>query len=289
MDLAAVVEAALDAIRPAADAKPSAWIIARAGSGVRRGRPARSSAVIWNLLVECHQVHAQGDWARRTLDCSRRAESHVELAGARYGGEGSARSSCRISASRFRQAGQHEYEARARRLGLGLGIVRHLSELHAGRCAPRESWPEGGRSTFVVLPAGLPACAWPVGARPEATAAPRCLSLDELPALDGVRVLVVDASPTRGAGVWGADSCSSGRPASRPVGSVAEAVDVFAHELPDVLLSAIAHAGRGRVLADSVACAVCRAAGTCRRPLSPPSRRATTGCACCSPDTRRTS
>src|SRR5436309_898937 len=96
----------------------------------------------------------------------------------------------------------------------------------------------GGGSTFVVsLP--LPAVRGPF-ARPEATAAPE-LSLDELPALDGVRVLVVDDQPDARAAL--ALILQQRQASVTAVGSVAEAVDVLAHELPDVLLSDIAMPG----------------------------------------------
>ena len=77
-------------------------------------------------------------------------------------------------------------------------------------------------------------------ARPEATAAPE-LSLDELPALDGVRVLVVDDQADARAAL--ALILQQRQASVTAVGSVAEAVDVFAHELPDVLLSDIAMPG----------------------------------------------
>ena len=233
MDLAAVVEAALDAIRPAADAKAIRMDSSLApGAEYVAGDPSRLQQVIWNLLSNAIKFTPKG--GRVDVDL-RRAESHVELT-VRDTGEGISAEFLPHIFERFRQADSTSTRAHGG-LGLGLGIVRHLVELHGGTVRA-ESPGRGGGSTFVVsLP--LPAVRGPF-ARPEATAAPE-LSLDELPALDGVRVLVVDDQPDARAAL--ALILQQRQASVTAVGSVAEAVDVFAHELPDVLLSDIAMPG----------------------------------------------
>ena len=233
MDLAAVVEAALDAIRPAADAKAIRMDSSLApGAEYVAGDPSRLQQVIWNLLSNAIKFTPKG--GRVDVDL-RRAESHVELT-VRDTGEGISAEFLPHIFERFRQADSTSTRAHGG-LGLGLGIVRHLVELHGGTVRA-ESPGRGGGSTFVVsLP--LPAVRGPF-ARPEATAAPE-LSLDELPALDGVRVLVVDDQADARAAL--ALILQQRQASVTAVGSVAEAVDVFAHELPDVLLSDIAMPG----------------------------------------------
>jgi len=233
MDLAAVVEAALDAIRPAADAKAIRMDSSLApGAEYVAGDPSRLQQVIWNLLSNAIKFTPKG--GRVDVDL-RRAESHVELT-VRDTGEGISAEFLPHIFERFRQGDSTSTRAHGG-LGLGLGIVRHLVELHGGTVRA-ESPGRGGGSTFVVsLP--LPAVRGPF-ARPEATAAPE-LSLDELPALDGVRVLVVDDQADARAAL--ALILQQRQASVTAVGSVAEAVDVLAHELPDVLLSDIAMPG----------------------------------------------
>src|SRR5207244_11911142 len=101
-----------------------------------------------------------------------------------------------------------------------------------------ESAGPGDGATFTVglpLPAvrGAYAC-------PEPAAAAE-VALDELPALDGVRVLVVDDEPDARTAL--ALILQQRQASVTAVGSVAEAIEAFAHEPPDVLLSDIAMPG----------------------------------------------
>src|SRR5436305_1879685 len=80
-----------------------------------------------------------------------------------------------------------------------------------------------------------------VEVRPMDPAAAAEVALDELPALDGVRVLVVDDEPDARTAL--ALILQQRQATVTAVGSVAEAIDVFEHEPPDVLLSDIAMPG----------------------------------------------
>ena len=233
MDLAAAVEAALDAIRPAADAKairiessldPAAAFVA--------GDPARLQQVVWNLLSNAIKFTPKGGRVDIRLQ---RAESHAELTVSDTG-EGISADFLPYVFERFRQADSTTTRAHAG-LGLGLGIVRHLVELHGGTVRAESAGLGHGATFIVCLP--LPAVRG-VYARPEPAAAAE-VSLDELPALDGVRVLVVDDEPdARTALVL----ILQQRQASvTAVGSAAEAIDVFERDPPDVLLSDIAMPG----------------------------------------------
>ncbi|TMA58232.1 MAG: PAS domain S-box protein [Deltaproteobacteria bacterium] len=233
MDLGSAVEAALDAIRPAAETKsiriesslePSAALVA--------GDSARLQQVVWNLLSNAIKFTPKGGRVDVRL---RRAESHVEL-GVSDTGEGISADFLPHVFERFRQADSTSTRAYGG-LGLGLGIVRHLVELHGGTVRAESAGPGQGATFIVRLPMPAVRGAFP---RPEAAAAAE-LSLDALPALDGVRVLVVDDEPDARAAVV---VILQERQASvTAVGSVAEALDVLERDPPDVLLSDIAMPG----------------------------------------------
>jgi len=233
MDLAAAVDAALDAIRPAADAKairiessldPAAAFVA--------GDPARLQQVVWNLLSNAIKFTPKGGCVDVRL---RRAESHVELTVSDTG-EGISADFLPYVFERFRQADSTTTRAHSG-LGLGLGIVRHLVELHGGTVRAESAGPGHGATFTVCLP--LPAVRGAY-ACPEPAAAAE-VALDELPALDGVRVLVVDDEPDARTAL--ALILQQRQATVTAVGSVAEAIDVFEHEPPDVLLSDIAMPG----------------------------------------------
>ena len=196
------------------------------------GDPARLQQVVWNLLSNAIKFTPKGGRVDIRLQ---RAESHAELTVSDTG-EGISADFLPYVFERFRQADSTTTRAHAG-LGLGLGIVRHLVELHGGTVRAESAGLGHGATFIVCLP--LPAVRG-VYARPEPAAAAE-VSLDELPALDGVRVLVVDDEPdARTALVL----ILQQRQASvTAVGSAAEAIDVFERDPPDVLLSDIAMPG----------------------------------------------
>ena len=233
MDLGATVEAALDAIRPAAEAKAIRIESSlEPGAAFVAGDPARLQQVVWNLLSNAIKFTPKGGRVEVRLQ---RAESHVEL-GVSDTGEGISPDFLPHVFERFRQADSTTTRAYGG-LGLGLGIVRHLVELHGGTVRAESAGPGQGATFIVCLPMPAVRGAFP---RPEAAAAAE-LSLDELPALDGVRVLVVDDEPDARAAL--AVILQQQQASVTAVGSVAEALDVFEREPPDVLVSDIAMPG----------------------------------------------
>ena len=233
MDLGATVEAALDAIRPAAEAKAIRIESSlEPGAAFVAGDPARLQQVVWNLLSNAIKFTPKGGRVEVRLQ---RAESHVELSVSDTG-EGISPDFLPHVFERFRQADSTTTRAYGG-LGLGLGIVRHLVELHGGTVRAESAGPGQGATFIVCLPMPAVRGAFP---RPEAAAAAE-LSLDELPALDGVRVLVVDDEPDARAAL--AVILQQQQASVTAVGSVAEALDVFEREPPDVLVSDIAMPG----------------------------------------------
>jgi len=145
IELAPVVTAALDSVRPSADAKSiavRATIEPDAGPVV--GDPNRLQQVVWNLLTNAVKFTPKGG----DIDVSvRRAGAHVEIL-VRDSGIGISPEFLPHVFERFRQ----EDSSRTRRysgLGLGLSIVKQLVELHGGS-VKAESAGDAKGATFVV-------------------------------------------------------------------------------------------------------------------------------------------
>ncbi|HEU4534446.1 MAG TPA: ATP-binding protein, partial [Polyangiaceae bacterium] len=192
VDLRAVVDAALDAVRPAAEAKSlalSAEIDPDAGP--LAGDADRLQQVVWNLLSNAVKVTPEGGRVRAR---ARRDGAHVELRVEDSGG-GIAPDFLPYVFERFRQAEGSSSRGRAG-LGLGLAIVKNLVEMHGGTVTA-DSEGEGKGATFAVR---IPLAGARPGRAPEAAAqaappsehAPAMLAPPELA---GLRALVVDDEP----------------------------------------------------------------------------------------------
>ncbi len=225
LDLAPVIDAALETVRPAAAVKAVAIAADLEPGCAVWGDAARLQQVVWNLLSNALKFTPEGGDVHTAL---RRVPGGVEIT-VRDTGRGIGPEFLPHVFDRFRQ----EDATSTRRfggLGLGLAIVRHLVEQHGGRVAA-ESAGEGRGSLFrVLLPAAPPDRA-PVaaGVRPESVPAE---------ALHGLAVLVVDdeedACEVAGAILRGAGA------RVRCATSAAVALAGFADGRPDVLVSDIA-------------------------------------------------
>jgi signal transduction histidine kinase/ActR/RegA family two-component response regulator len=176
-----VVEAALDAVRPAARAKSIELTPAldpRAGPVY--GDPDRLQQVVWNLLTNAIKFTEKG--GRIDVGLARTA-SHVEIA-VRDTGQGIPPALLPYVFDRFRQADGSSTRSQGG-LGIGLALVRNLTELHGG-VAVAESAGEGRGSTFRIR--------LPLLARPESegTAARGMRAGGPLASLADVKVLVVE-------------------------------------------------------------------------------------------------
>jgi PAS domain S-box-containing protein len=140
-----IVEAAVESIRPMAEAKSMALTVELGDDpAVLIGDAARLQQVVWNLLSNAIKFTPEGGAVRVSLDVT---ERRVELVVGDTG-VGIAPAFLPHVFERFRQG-----DARATRahggLGLGLAIVRHLTELHGGSVAA-VSAGEGKGATFIV-------------------------------------------------------------------------------------------------------------------------------------------
>jgi PAS domain S-box-containing protein len=191
VELPAIIEASLESIRPAADAK-SVRIQSIVDPILHpvHGDPARLQQVVWNLLSNAVKFTPRGGRVQVVLA---RVESHVVLSVSDTG-EGMPAEFLPHLFERFLQADSSATREHGG-LGLGLAIVKQLVELHGGR-VHASSDGEGRGSTFVVeLPLAVlsetPA-ATPTETRPSTQTTPPAR---ELVHLDGVRVVIVDDDP----------------------------------------------------------------------------------------------
>ncbi|HVQ77403.1 MAG TPA: ATP-binding protein [Candidatus Binatia bacterium] len=150
--LDAVIEAALDAVRPAADARDillQTFLDPQAGPV--SGDPARLQQVVWNLLMNAVKFTPRGGRVEVHL---RRASPHMEIT-VTDTGQGIPAAMLPVIFERFRQVDSSTTRT-VGGLGVGLSLVRHLVELHGGSVGA-ESAGEGQGATFTVqLPLAAP-------------------------------------------------------------------------------------------------------------------------------------
>jgi signal transduction histidine kinase/ActR/RegA family two-component response regulator len=189
VDPRGVVEAALDAVRPAADAKGiRLQPVLDPRAGPITGDPDRLQQVVWNLLINAVKFTPKGGRVQVHLQ---RVNSHVEIVVSDTG-QGIPPDVLPVIFERFRQADSSSTRAHAG-LGLGLALVRHLVELHGGTVEARSAG-DGLGATFVVsLPVAIAEVTAPVDRVHPTPSAPN--PLDGGTRLEGLRVLVVDDDP----------------------------------------------------------------------------------------------
>lgn len=145
LDLADVIDAAVDIVRPAANAKGVRIdCVLDSEAGHVSGDGDRLQQVIWNLLSNAVKFTPRGGRVQVRLE---RINSHCEVTVSDTG-EGISPKFLPYVFDRFSQADSSSTRAHAG-LGLGLGIVRHLVELHGGT-VQAFSPGEGQGSTFAV-------------------------------------------------------------------------------------------------------------------------------------------
>jgi signal transduction histidine kinase/ActR/RegA family two-component response regulator len=141
-----VIDAVVEALRPAADAK-GIRIGVDAGTRVSdiRGDADRLQQVFWNLLSNAVKFTPPGGQVMVRLDAP---DSHVRIV-VTDNGIGLDPSFLPFAFDRFRQADQSVTRGHGG-LGLGLAIVKHLVELHGGR-VDVASAGNGQGATFTIL------------------------------------------------------------------------------------------------------------------------------------------
>lgn len=144
VELPALVEAALESVRLAADAK-SIDLGSHVGEvPTITGDPTRLQQVVWNLLANAIKFTPKGGRVDVSVTS---ADANVEIQVADTG-EGIRADFLPYVFDRFRQADGTTTRAHGG-LGLGLAIVRHLVEMHGGSVRVH-SEGEGRGATFIV-------------------------------------------------------------------------------------------------------------------------------------------
>ena len=219
IELAPVIEAALDAVRPAAAAKGIHLDADVDFEGTVLGDPDRLQQVVWNLVANA--IKFTPATGRVSLSLARIGPSAVVTVSDT--GEGIAPELLPYIFDRFTQ-GDGSVTRSHGGLGLGLSIVRHIVELHGGKVQVQSDGRGRGATFSVHLPV-------------------RALRQPELPAetdvqpLGGLKVLVVDDDPDARESVSLALAQCGARTAA--VGSAREALRMLADFQPDVLVSDI--------------------------------------------------
>jgi PAS domain S-box-containing protein len=155
VNLASVIEAAIDSIRPQVEAKAIRLETALdASAGLVRGDPFRLQQVVWNLLTNAIKFTPEGGKVEVRLS-SEASNGQKEVRSADFAqiqvidtGVGISPDFLPNVFDRFRQADSTTTRSH-NGLGLGLAIVRHLVELHGGT-VQAASLGEGQGATFTI-------------------------------------------------------------------------------------------------------------------------------------------
>jgi PAS domain S-box-containing protein len=194
VELPPVIEAALDVIRPAAEAKNiRLQVMLDSNAGLVSGDPDRLQQVIWNLLSNAVKFTQKGGRVQVTLE---QLDSHV-LITVSDTGKGIAAEFLPYVFDRFRQADSSITRLHGG-LGLGLAIVRQLVDLHGGS-VEAQSPGEGQGATFSLqLPVIIAHRSDRFAVNAEGANASSAAvqgGFGSSPSLEGLSVLVVDDEP----------------------------------------------------------------------------------------------
>jgi signal transduction histidine kinase len=184
--LGRIIEAALDAVRPALAAKGiHLQLSLDPDVGVVSGDPSRLQQVVWNLLSNAIKFTPPGGRVKVMLEkVGEDARITVEDSG-----EGIDPAFLPYVFDRFAQA-DSTFARKHGGLGLGLAIVRHLVEMHGGRVSAESSGIGNGAAFRISIPT---LNAWALRNEyshlipPEKTTGPLTRRT-----LQGLRILVVD-------------------------------------------------------------------------------------------------
>ncbi len=187
LEPATVIEAAVETLAPAAEAKAiRLQTVLDPSAGPVSGDSDRIQQVVWNLVSNAIRFTPKGGRVQVRLE---RVNSHLEIIVSDTG-SGIRPEFLPYVFDRFRQA-DSTTTRRAGGLGLGLSIVRHLVELHGGQVAV-ESQGEGQGTTFTVkLPLLISRSTLPAVQRVHPAVEDQ-LTVDCPPELHDLRVLIVD-------------------------------------------------------------------------------------------------
>ncbi len=237
VDLSQVIESAVDAVRPAADAKKirlGTWFDPDVPS--ISGDPNRLQQVIWNLLSNAVKFTPEEGRIDIRLERLERAGGQACIR-VSDSGIGIRPDFLEYAFDRFRQADSSTTRIHGG-LGLGLAIVRHLVELHGGTVRAESAGDDKGSTFTVILPIA------PLRALRPAEPLPERAGEDgdagepvEVQEIRGLRILLVDDERDAREMLPGVLEQFGGR--VRTAASAAEALEELLHEGADVLIADI--------------------------------------------------
>jgi CheY-like chemotaxis protein len=235
VDPKAIIQSALDVVRPAAEAKRITFDAEFDPSvGAIIGDAGRLQQAVWNLLSNAVKFTPAG--GKVTVRLTRNA-SYVEIAVSDTGKGIKPEYLPHV----FNRFSQEDYSTTRRYggLGLGLSIVRHVAELHGGSVRAA-SEGEGRGATFVIrlpMSVGLTAELQYEDSNKITGYAPHETARGEELWLDGARVLLVDDdADTRHLLKRVLESHGA---AVKTAASAAEALEMIAASPPDALVADI--------------------------------------------------
>jgi PAS domain S-box-containing protein len=152
VDLAATIDAAVEAMRLAAEAKRLTVECKLDRSGLQlSGDPSRLQQVVWNLVSNAVRFTPEGGRVEVRLD---RAGNHARLE-VMDSGQGISQDFVPHVFERFRQADSSVTRTHGG-LGIGLALARHIVELHGGTISVESPGLGQGTTFTVLLPLAMP-------------------------------------------------------------------------------------------------------------------------------------
>jgi hypothetical protein len=183
-----IVEAAVDTVRPTADAKGIRLkAILGSSQDIVSADSARMQQVVWNLLTNAIKFTPKGGQVQALLQ---RVNSHLELSVSDTG-IGIPASYLPHVFDRFSQRDSSTTRTFGG-LGLGLAICKQLVELHGGSIRAASQGENQGATFFVQLPLSIMQLQDQSSARIHPTTEVEPGEILSLPRLEGVHVIVVD-------------------------------------------------------------------------------------------------
>ena len=231
VDLAAVIESALDSVKPASDARRvTVTCHAPRGIAIVSGDSGRLQQVVWNLLSNSIKFSEAGDEVFVELD----VDDEDAIVRVTDTGSGIEPAFLPHVFDRFRQEMSDVTREHAG-LGLGLSLVRHLAELHGGTVSAESSGKAQG-ATFTVR---LPLIGARAGRALTLEPADMAASVELTPdALRGLDVLVVDDDPDARELIATVIRQAGGQ--VRSAGSVRDALTLLQLQSPNLVVTDIA-------------------------------------------------
>lgn len=234
VDLPAVIQAALDTIRPAAAAKNiDINVTLNCQPKPFTGDPARLQQVAWNLLSNAVKFTSPNGHVQVRLE---NGGTQAELV-VQDDGPGIPHEFLPYIFDRFRQADSSSTRPH-RGLGLGLTIARHLVELHGGHILAMNQKEGSGAVFKVVLPLRAASAGAVSGFAADRAVSPEdAMRLESPSSLKGARVLIVDDEPDAREVL--AMLLERGGADVMVAASAGDAYSILKRELPDALVADI--------------------------------------------------